>query len=61
MLSFEEYARLDGAGLAELIRRRDVSATEVRDVAIAAIERLNPKLNAVLEVLREPGTSHRSA
>jgi amidase len=53
MLSFDEYARLDGTALAELIRRRDVSAAEVREVAIAAIERYNPKLNAVLEVLHE--------
>jgi amidase len=53
MLSFDEYARLDGTALAEMIRRRDVSAAEVRDVAIAAIERFNPKLNAVLEVLRD--------
>ena len=53
MLSFDEYSRLDGTALAELIRRRDVSAGEVRDVALAAIERFNPKLNAVLEVLRD--------
>jgi amidase len=53
MLSFDEYAALDGSALAELIRRRDVSAAEVRDVALAAIERFNPSLNAVLEVLRD--------
>ncbi|HET6474440.1 MAG TPA: amidase family protein [Pseudomonadales bacterium] len=53
MLSFDEYSRLDGTALAEMIRRRDVSAGEVRDVALAAIERFNPKLNAVLEVLRD--------
>jgi len=53
VLTFDEYAKLDGTALAEMIRRRDVSAGEVRDVALAAIERFNPKLNAVLEVLRE--------
>ena len=53
MLSFDEYSKLDGTALAEMIRRRDVSAAEVRDVALAAIERFNPKLNAVLEVLHD--------
>jgi len=53
MLSFDEYARLDGTALAELIRRRDVSAQEVRQVALGAIARFNPSLNAVLEVLAD--------
>ena len=58
MLSFDEYAKLDGTALAELIRRRDVSAAEVREVALSAITRFNPRLNAVLEVLsmRAPPT-----
>ncbi len=61
MLSFDEYARLDGTALAEMIRRRDVSAAEVREVAIAAIERFNPKLNAVLEVLRDSSAADVAA
>ncbi len=51
MLSFAEYGRLDGIGLGELIARREVSAEEVRQTALAAIERLNPQLNAVIRVL----------
>ena len=61
MLSFDEYARLDGTALAELIRRRDVSAAEVRAVAIAEIERFNPRLNAVLEVLRDSSAADIAA
>ncbi len=61
MLSFDEYARRDGIALAEMIRRRDVSAAEVRDTALAAIERFNPKLNAVLEVLRDASAADLAA
>jgi len=53
MLTFDEYADLDGTALAELVRRREVSAAEVRELALAAIERFNPALNAVLAVLRD--------
>jgi amidase len=51
MLKFEEYARHDATGLAELIRRRDVSVDEVRAAAFEAIGRINPRLNAVLASL----------
>ncbi len=61
MLSFEDYARLDGTALAELIRRRDVSAAEVREVALSAIARFNPKLNAVLEVLTDASAADVAA
>jgi amidase len=44
----EEYCRHDGLGLADLIRRGEISAAEVCDAAIARIEALNPTLNAVI-------------
>ena len=47
MMTPLEYAGQDGLGLAALIRRGEVSAAEVLDVAIARIERHNPTLNAV--------------
>ena len=43
----EEYARLDGLGLADLVRRKQVTASDLVEIAIAAIETLDPKLNAV--------------
>src|SRR3954453_4883427 len=61
MLSFDEYAQLDGTALAEAIRKRDVSAAEVREVALAAIERFNPKLNAVISVLRDASAADVAA
>ena len=44
----EELTRYDGLGLAELVRRREVSATELLDASIARVEALNPEINAVV-------------
>ncbi|WP_162913124.1 amidase [Rhodospirillaceae bacterium SYSU D60014] len=51
----KDYAATDAVGLADLIRRREVSAEEVTEAAIAAIERLNPALNAVIRPMFEEG------
>ena len=42
------YLDYDGTGLAELIRNKEVTAAEVVEAAIARVEQLNPKLNAVI-------------
>ena len=47
-MNFEEYANLDGVGLAQAISSGQASQEEVVETAIAAIEKLNPKLNAVI-------------
>jgi len=44
----QDYADYDGLGLAELVRKREVTPGEVLDAAIARIERHNDKLNAVV-------------
>ena len=43
-----EYAALDGVALAELVARGEVSAAELADTARAAIDAVNPRLNAVI-------------
>lgn len=43
-----ELLHLDATGQAELVRRGDISATELLDTSIAAVEKLNPELNAVI-------------
>ena len=48
MISAEEYRSHDATGLAHMVQRREVSATEVLDAALSEIERLNPTLNAVV-------------
>ena len=44
-MSPEEYASYDGLGLADLVRRREVSRLELVDQAIAIAERRNPEIN----------------
>jgi amidase len=47
-IMIKEYDQYDGLGLAELIRTRQVSASEVLEAAVANIQRLNPAINAVV-------------
>ncbi|MGH9356876.1 MAG: amidase [Terriglobia bacterium] len=49
----EELAGLDAVGQAELVRRKQVKPIELVDAAIARIERLNPKINAVVTPMFE--------
>ncbi len=53
----EEFMAHDGLGLAELVRRRRVSAAELLDVAIAIVEARNPELNAVVSRLYDQARS----
>lgn len=46
-----EYVALDGLGLAELVRKGEVTAAELVEVAAGRIERLDPRLNAVVHRL----------
>lgn len=52
-MNFEEYRSHDALALAELVRSGEVSAGELLDCAIAAAERLNPQLNAIIYPLYE--------
>ncbi len=45
-----EYARYDGLGLADLIRRKEVTAEEVVLTALEGYQKVNPVLNAIIEV-----------
>jgi amidase len=49
---FPEYSSYDGLGLAELVRRREVSPADLVDSAIDAIGRLNPDVNCVVQQLK---------
>lgn len=48
-LTFSEYAERDAVGLAELVKSQQVTPKELWDVAVAGIEKLNPKVNAVID------------
>ncbi len=45
----DEYRREDAVGLASLIKRREVSAAEVLDAALARLDKVNGALNAVID------------
>jgi amidase len=47
-MAFREYGSFDGVGLADLVRRKQVSAGELLDEAIARTARVDPKINAVV-------------
>jgi amidase len=49
MMNLGEYASYDGLGLAELVRKRDVTPKELAATAARAIEAVNPTVNAVVE------------
>src|SRR5262244_4035857 len=55
MSPFAEYERYDALGLAELVRRRQVSPGELLDAAIARVEARNPAINAVTMPLYDYG------
>ena len=48
-MNLAEYARYDGLGLAELIRKKEVTPREVAESALAGVDKINPKINAVIE------------
>jgi amidase len=53
-VDLQTYAALDATAVAELVRERQVSVDEVHAAALAAVERVNPSINAVIEVLDPP-------
>lgn len=47
-MGFDEYQNYDGLGLAELVKRGEVSPADLVEAAIERIEKLDPTLNAVV-------------
>lgn len=52
-MNFQDYIRYDAVGLAELIRKKEVSADEVLQAALNRLDEVNPKLNLLAHDLRE--------
>lgn len=49
-MNLKEYASHDGLGLAELVRKKEVTPKELVALAIEGVGKVNPQLNAVLEI-----------
>ena len=46
MTGFSDFFKYDGLGLADLVRRKEVSPEELLDKAIENVEKVNPSINA---------------
>src|SRR5436189_1360825 len=47
-MAFREYGKYDAVGLADLVRKKQVSAAELLDEAIARTAKVDPQINAVV-------------
>src|SRR3984957_13504420 len=47
-MAFKEYGNFDAIGLADLVRKKQVSARELLDEAIARTAKVDPEINAVV-------------
>ena len=54
MISLTDYSSHDGLGLAALVARKEVTPKELLDTALAAVAKVNPQLNAVLQTTETP-------
>ncbi|MGD8322637.1 MAG: amidase family protein, partial [Gemmatimonadota bacterium] len=52
-MTHDEYLRHDALGLASLVRQGQVTATELLDVALERVTRLDPVLNAVVHSMED--------
>lgn len=50
VMNWDEWANLDAIGLAELVRKRQITPLEVAQQVTLAIDALNPEINAIIEV-----------
>lgn len=52
-VSWNEWAHLDGVALGELVRKKQISARDLASQTAAAVERVDPKLHAVLGMFED--------
>lgn len=57
MSPFPEFHKYDGLGLAELVRAKKVTASDLVEEAISRIESRNPKINAVVQKMYDQARS----
>jgi len=61
MVKAEELACMDATAQAELVKRKDITPSELVEAAIERIERLNPALNAVITAMYEQARAAASS
>ncbi len=50
MMNLADYSSSDGVALAELVREREVTPKELAHSFLEAVEKVNSRINAVIEV-----------
>ena len=58
MADFKDYESYDGLGLAELVRHKQVSPSELLDAALARVERYDPKIAACVHLVEDVARKH---
>ena len=53
-MNLEEYIKYDALGLADLVKKREVSKEELAELAQEGLNKVNKDLNAVVEVFNQP-------
>src|SRR5690554_1614012 len=53
MMNFDEYRQMDGVALAAAVANKEVTASELLEVAIKRAEEVNPELNGLIIPLYE--------
>ena len=61
MLSETEYETLDGVAMGELVKKAEVTPTELVELAITRAEKINPSLNAIIYPLYEKARNQAAA
>jgi amidase len=49
-MNLADYSSFDGVALAELVRKREVTPKELTNSFLEAVEKVNPRINAVIEL-----------
>ena len=49
-MNLPDYTRLDGIALAESVRKREVTSKELAHYCLEAVQKVNPRINAVIEI-----------
>jgi amidase len=52
-MTLSEYTSLDGLALAELIRKKEATASELAQLAFQVFQKVNPSINAVIEFFED--------
>jgi len=52
-MNLEEYSHCDGVALADLVKKLEVSPKELVHLFMEAVEKVNPKINAIIEVYQD--------